>query len=66
MELYKGGELHDGKVQNDNPLCSTRFNAAFREAQKGLNLEGNIVISVGFFGHSDGEVWPGGTKEVLY
>ncbi|MEE1163143.1 MAG: hypothetical protein UHU21_05560, partial [Lachnospiraceae bacterium] len=30
----------------------------FMEAQKRLTLEGNIVISVGLFGHSgDNEVW---------
>ena len=34
-------------------LCgSTRFKDAFMEAQKRLTLEGNIVISVGLFGHS--------------
>ena len=34
-------------------LCgSTRFKDAFIEAQKQLTLEGNIVISVGLFGHS--------------
>ena len=40
-------------------LCgSTRFKEAFMEAQKRLTLEGNIVISVGLFGHSgDQEVW---------
>lgn len=40
-------------------LCgSTRFKDEFMEAQKRLTLEGNIVISVGLFGHSgDGEVW---------
>ena len=40
-------------------LCgSTRFKDAFLEAQKRLTLEGNIVISVGLFGHSgDNEVW---------
>ena len=40
-------------------LCgSTRFKDAFLEAQKRLTLEGNIVISVGLFGHSgDAEVW---------
>lgn len=40
-------------------LCgSTRFKDAFMEAQKLLTLEGNIVISVGLFGHSgDNEVW---------
>ena len=42
-------------------LCgSTRFKDAFMEAQKRLTLEGNIVISVGLFGHSgDEEVWDG-------
>ena len=40
-------------------LCgSTRFKDAFLETQKRLTLEGNIVISVGLFGHSgDNEVW---------
>ena len=40
-------------------LCgSTRFKEQFLEAQKRLTLEGNIVISVGLFGHSgDNEVW---------
>ena len=48
-------------------LCgSTRFRDAFMEAQKRLTLEGNIVISVGLFGHSgDDEVWKPGTKEML-
>ena len=40
-------------------LCgSTRFKTEFMEVQKRLTLEGNIVISVGLFGHSgDNEVW---------
>jgi len=40
-------------------LCgSTRFKDEFMEANKKLTLEGNIVISVGLFGHSgDNEVW---------
>ena len=40
-------------------LCgSTRFKDEFMEAQKRLTLDGNIVISVGLFGHSgDNEVW---------
>lgn len=48
-------------------LCgSTRFKDQFFEAQKRLTLEGNIVISVGLFGHSgDDEVWHEGTKEML-
>ena len=48
-------------------LCgSTRFKEQFLEAQKRLTLAGNIVISVGLFGHSgDNEVWTEGTKEML-
>lgn len=48
-------------------LCgSTRFKDQFIEAQKRLTLEGNIVISVGLFGHSgDDEVWTEGTKAML-
>lgn len=48
-------------------LCgSTRFKEQFLEAQKRLTLDGNIVISVGLFGHSGDEVvWTAGTKEML-
>ena len=48
-------------------LCgSTKFNDDFLREQKRLTLEGNIVISVGLFGHSgDDEVWTEGTKEML-
>lgn len=48
-------------------LCgSTRFKEQYLEAQKRLTLEGNIVISVGLFGHSgDDEVWTEGTKAML-
>ena len=40
-------------------LCgSTRFKDEFMRVQKELTLKGNIVISVGLFGHSvDNEVW---------
>ena len=48
-------------------LCgSTKFKEQYLEAQKQLTLEGNIVISVGLFGHSgDDEVWTEGTKAML-
>jgi hypothetical protein len=48
-------------------LCgSTKFKDDFMLEQKRLTLEGNIVISVGLFGHSgDDEVWKEGTKEML-
>lgn len=55
-------------------LCgSTRFKDEFLRVQKELTLKGNIIISVGLFGHSgDDEVWEGldegtltKTKEML-
>jgi len=48
-------------------LCgSTRFKDEFLEAQKRLTLKGNIVISVGLFGHSgDDVVWTEGVKDML-
>ena len=48
-------------------LCgSTKFKETFLQEQKRLTLEGNIVISVGMFGHSgDQEVWSEGVKEML-
>ena len=48
-------------------LCgSTKFKEQYLEAQKRLTIEGNIVISVGLFGHSgDDEVWTEGTKAML-
>ena len=37
-------------------LCgSTKFKDEFIEAQKRLTMQGNIVISVGLFGHADNE-----------
>ena len=40
-------------------LCgSTKFKDEFLKAEKNLTLKGNIVLSVGLFGHSgDDEVW---------
>ena len=48
-------------------LCgSTKFKEQFLEQQKRLTLEGNIVISVGLFGHSgDIEVWNENKKTML-
>ena len=48
-------------------LCgSTKFKDEFIAEQKRLTLEGNIVISVGLFGHSgDNEVWEETTKPIL-
>ena len=48
-------------------LCgSTRFKDTFMETQKRLTLEGNIVISVGLFGHSgDQEVWEGKSEDAI-
>jgi hypothetical protein len=55
-------------------LCgSTKFKDEFIREQKRLTLEGNIILTVGLFGHSgDNEVWEGmddgtltKTKEML-
>ena len=48
-------------------LCgSTKFKDEFISEQKRLTLEGNIIISVGLFGHSgDNEVWSETTKPML-
>lgn len=48
-------------------LCgSTRFKEQFLETQKLLTLKGNIVISVGLFGHSgDDEIWTEGARQML-
>lgn len=48
-------------------LCgSTKFKKEFEETQKKLTLDGNIVISVGLFGHSgDDEAWLN-NKKMLY
>lgn len=48
-------------------LCgSTRFRKEFEEMQKELTLKGNIVISVGLFGHNgDAEVWENAKEGTL-
>ena len=47
-------------------LCgSTKFKNDFERVNRELTLAGNIVLSVGCFGHADNEVWAKGTKEML-
>lgn len=47
-------------------LCgSTRFKKEFLQAQSALTLDGNIVLSVGLFGHADGIDFTPETKEML-
>lgn len=48
-------------------LCgSTKFKDEFIKEQKRLTLEGNIILTVGLFGHSgDNEVWQEGVKEMM-
>lgn len=62
--LYLCTMINDFKIIT---LCgSTKFKEQFLEIQKKLTLEGNVVISVGLFGHSgDEEVWKPGIKEML-
>lgn len=57
--------LRRKKKYNVITLCgSTKFQKEFMEVQKMLTLEGNIVISVGVFGHSDPEFLVGLNDEV--
>lgn len=47
-------------------LCgSTKFKDEFLEANKRETLAGNIVLSVGFFGHADGQQPSSSQKEAL-
>lgn len=48
-------------------LCgSTKFKEDFIRIQKELTLKGNIIMTVGLFGHSgDNEVWEDGMKEFM-
>ena len=48
-------------------LCgSTKFKDEFIREQKRLTLEGNIILTVGLFGHNgDNEVWSEGVKEKM-
>ena len=64
--VSEGGKKMVGKYKVITLCGSTRFKDAFLEAQKRLTLEGNIVISVGLFGHSgDTEVWEGMSEDTL-
>ena len=68
-EGYRSIKIYTKDMQKYNiiTLCgSTRFKDEFLRVQKELTLQGNIVISVGLFGHSgDDEVWDDGVKEML-
>lgn len=47
-------------------LCgSTRFKSEFEEAEKNLTLKGQIVLTVGLFGHADGIELTDGEKKGL-
>ena len=47
-------------------LCgSTKFKDEFMYTQEILTLQGNIVISVGCFGHADNKILTTETKEML-
>ena len=58
LSTNRGGNPLIGQYKVITLCGSTRFKDEFMEAQKRLTLAGNIVISVGLFGHSgDNEVW---------
>lgn len=55
------------KEYNVITLCgSTKFKEDFIRVQKELTLKGNIILTVGLFGHSgDDEVWNQDNKKML-
>lgn len=54
------------KKYNVITLCgSTRFKEEFEKQNRLLTMAGNIVISVGVFGHADGVQFKEGDKEKL-
>lgn len=55
------------KEYNVITLCgSTKFKEDFIRVQKELTLKGNIILTVGLFGHSgDDEVWSPKVKELM-
>ena len=66
VSLHEESSDTDRKMKVITLCGSTRFKEQFLEQQKRLTLEGNVVISVGLFGHSgDKEVWKPDTKEML-
>ena len=59
-------EKIDEMLKAANVTSMADIQDAFMKAQKRLTLEGNIVISVGLFGHSgDDEVWEGMSEDTL-
>ena len=66
LKVLRNCNIMVGKYKVITLCGSTKFKEQYLEAQKRLTLEGNIVISVGLFGHSgDDEVWTEGTKAML-
>lgn len=64
--VENGGRVMVGKYKVITLCGSTRFKDEFIDMQKRLTLEGNIVISVGLFGHSgDDKVQTDRIKEML-
>lgn len=51
LERYKGG-LYQNKMKIITLCGSTHFKEEFEQKNKELTLQGNVVISVAFFGHS--------------
>ena len=66
LKVLRNCNIMVGKYKVITLCGSTKFKEQYLEAQKRLTLEGNIVISVGLFGHGgDNEVWTEGTKAML-
>lgn len=59
--------MWDGKSKPKKVvLCgSTRFKAEYEKAERDETLQGNIVLTVGLFGHQEGLDMNGPVKEML-
>lgn len=64
---FKSTRRRKQKEFNIITLCgSTKFKKEYIKCEKELTLKGNIVLTVGLFGHSgNGEVWMDNKKELM-
>jgi hypothetical protein len=66
VDRYRKGPRLMHMKPNVITLCgSTRFPQAFEKANRDLTLKGNIVISVGLFGHNEPEALSPDVKRKL-
>jgi hypothetical protein len=65
MTIYERGGLMEGSLKIVTLCGSTRFKDAFEKANRDETLKGNVVLSVGMFGHQEGLDMNGPVKAKL-